>query len=188
MCDDAPMTLWSDNWRTVIDLFTEAVGSVHPDQWDASTTCDGWDVRDLVEHAIDYQRGYGAFLGADTAIQTPLGDDPAAAWVQIRTALIDIYETPGTLERRFDFLSIVPGTVGEQLIVPTADLLIHTWDLARSIGINVELPSEICEGVLSKMRAVEVAIRIPELYGPAVEPPPGADAQTQLLCFTGRRA
>lgn len=180
------MTIWSDKWRTVIDLFTDAVGSVRPEQWVAPTTCDSWTVRQLVEHTIDYQRGYGAFLDADPNIQTPLGEDPTVAWAIVRAALIKVYESPGTLDRRFDFLPR-PGSVGQQLIVPTADLLIHTWDLARSIGINEELPSEICDGVLSTMQEVEDAIRIPEWYGPATEPPPNADAQTRLLCFAGRK-
>jgi uncharacterized protein (TIGR03083 family) len=31
-------------------------------------------------------------------------------------------------------------------------------------------------------------MRSPRAFGPAVEPPPGADAQTELLAFLGRRA
>lgn len=31
-------------------------------------------------------------------------------------------------------------------------------------------------------------IRMPGVFGPKVEPPPGADLQTRLLCFTGRPA
>jgi uncharacterized protein (TIGR03086 family) len=170
----------------VIDLFTEGVEAVQLHQWNAPTPCDGWDVRTLVEHAVDYQRGYGAALGADQAVHTALGEDPAGSWSAIRSALIDIYGAPGILERSFDFLPI-PGTVADQLIVPTADLLIHTWDLARAIGISDALPTDVCEGVLSAMRTLEESIRIPEWYGPAIEPPPGSDAQTLLLCFAGRQ-
>ena len=30
-------------------------------------------------------------------------------------------------------------------------------------------------------------IRFPGGFGPALDPPPGADGQTRLLCFLGRR-
>jgi hypothetical protein len=34
----------------------------------------------------------------------------------------------------------------------------------------------------------EEALRAPGVLGPALEPPPGADAQTKLLAYLGRRA
>jgi uncharacterized protein (TIGR03086 family) len=181
------MPLWIDNWKTVIGLFTEKVDAVRPDQWASPTPCAEWDVTALVSHAVDYQRGYGVFLDAGPGIETELGADPAKAWTQIRPALVGAYDAPGALDRRFDFLAVFPGTVAEQVIVPTADLLIHTWDLARAIGADETLPADICEGVLAGMRLVEETIRIPELYGPALEAAPGADAQAQLLAFASRK-
>jgi uncharacterized protein (TIGR03086 family) len=176
-----------ENWNTVVELFTRRLGEVEADQWAAPTPCSEWDVRSLVEHAIDYQRGYGRFLGAGPGIETKLADDPAGAWDDVRNALVAAYGAPGALDRTFDFLvGLADGKVAEQIIVPTLDLLFHTWDLARAIGANEALPPDVCADVLEAMRGVEKLIRIPEWYGPAIEPPPGADVQTQLLSFAGR--
>jgi uncharacterized protein (TIGR03086 family) len=176
-----------ENWKTVVELFTRRLGEVETDQFAAPTPCSEWDVRSLVEHAIDYQRGYGRYLGAGLGIEAELGDDPAGTWDDVRNALVAAYGAPGALDRTFDFLvGLADGTVAEQIIVPTVDLLLHTSDLARAIGAEETLPSDVCADVLEAMRGVEELIRIPEWYGPAFEPPPGADVQTQLLAFAGR--
>jgi uncharacterized protein (TIGR03086 family) len=175
-----------DDWKTVVALFTENIDSVRHNQWGTPTICPDWDVRALVEHAVDYQRGYGLYLGAGDGIDAELGDDPAAAWGQVSSALIAAYDTPGALARSFDFIPFLT-TVAEQIIVPTTDLLIHTWDLAHAIGADETMPSEVCEEVLAEMQRVEEIIRIPDWYGDAIEPPADADAQTRLLCFAGRK-
>ncbi len=68
----------------------------------------------------------------------------------------------------------------------TAGTLVHTWDLARAAGIDERLDET---AVLRAQQAVEPlgdAIRAGNTFGPAVEPPAGADAQTRLLCYLGR--
>ena len=35
---------------------------------------------------------------------------------------------------------------------------------------------------------MDAMIRQPSVFGPKVEPPNGADVQTEFLCFLGRRA
>ena len=189
-CQDVRVPGWVDDWTRMTERFATALLSVEPSQWDAPTPCSDWNVRQLVEHAIDYQRAYGVYLGAGHGIETEIGDDPVAAWSAIAGALRDVYARPGVLDQSFEFLRVfepvVPDSVQYQLIVPTLDLTMHTWDLARAIGADESLPTDICARIIGPFTAVEHLWRIPELYGPAVVPPPDADIQTQLLSFAGR--
>ncbi len=68
------------------------------------------------------------------------------------------------------------------------DALIHTWDLARAIGADATLPEALCAIQLEALQAIpEAFLRQPGRFDAALEPPPGANAQTRLLCYTGRQ-
>jgi uncharacterized protein (TIGR03086 family) len=76
-------------------------------------------------------------------------------------------------------------------MICTPDVLIHTWDLARAAGLDEVLdPGEVARnvaGVEAMDPTVEEAMRDSGHYGPRVEVPADADAQTRLLAFMGRR-
>jgi uncharacterized protein (TIGR03086 family) len=176
-----------DRWCELSELFTKRLSEVRPEQWAASTPCEEWDVRALAEHAVAYQWGYLAALGESDGVDPDLGRDPLGAWSAVSSALRAAYARPGAMDRTFDFLTpIVPGTIREQIIVPTNDLLIHTWDIARAIGADESLPVETCEAVFAAIQPLEAVIRIPEWYGPARDSVPDSSVQIQLLRFTGR--
>ena len=67
-----------------------------------------------------------------------------------------------------------------------ADLVIHAWDLSRATGIDERLDPDDVHQVLEALRPLGDKLRGPGAFGPAVEPPPGADEQAQLLAFLGR--
>ncbi|NNE11947.1 MAG: TIGR03086 family protein [Ilumatobacter sp.] len=182
------MTAPVDRWREVAELFRARLSLVEHDQWTAVTPCADWDVRALVDHAVGYQWAYLNALDSNTAADAAgPDDDPVASWATVHAALAAAYERPDVLESSFDFLTpIVPGTIAAQIVVPLADLLIHTWDLSRAIDTDESLPEETCDFVLAAMRDVEHLIRIPEWYGEAIEPPPSASPVVQLMSFTGR--
>ena len=68
----------------------------------------------------------------------------------------------------------------------TADLLMHTWDLARATGQDETLDPERCASMLEGMEPMENLLRGSGQYGPRVEVPEDADPQTQLIAFIGR--
>jgi uncharacterized protein (TIGR03086 family) len=69
----------------------------------------------------------------------------------------------------------------------TADVFMHTWDLARATGQDERLDPVRCAQLLEGMIPMETAIRTSGHYGPRVEVPDDADAQTRMLAFIGRR-
>lgn len=69
----------------------------------------------------------------------------------------------------------------------SGDTLFHAWDLARATGQDENLDPAACEHVLTVLGPLDAGIRGPGWFADKIEPPAGADPQTRLLCFGGRR-
>jgi hypothetical protein len=68
-----------------------------------------------------------------------------------------------------------------------ADLVPHTWDLARTAKVDERLdPTLVKHTMLTWKGLPEAALRMPGMMGAAVKPAPGSDAQTKMLNFLGR--
>jgi uncharacterized protein (TIGR03086 family) len=113
------------------------------------------------------------------------GEDPAASYTAARDLALDTLTD--------EYLSqTVQGPMGEtpldQLVgtILANDVLIHTWDLAKSAGIDVTLDPQLVEAALNGLEPLDAIIRQERVFGPKVEPPASADMQTKLICFVGR--
>jgi uncharacterized protein (TIGR03086 family) len=70
----------------------------------------------------------------------------------------------------------------------TMDVLVHTWDLARAIGADERLDADSVRQSYEALKPMDAMIRQPNVFGPKLDPPVGADLQTEFLYFLGRRA
>ena len=72
------------------------------------------------------------------------------------------------------------------------DLLIHSWDLACSIGADDALPPDVVAATTEGLHHVPPDLLRgtnplgQKMMGPAVEVPDDASAQDKMLAFTGR--
>ena len=69
----------------------------------------------------------------------------------------------------------------------TGDVLVHTWDLARATGQDEVLDPAEVRRMFDGIEDHDEAMRESGHYGPKVTVPDGADDQTRLLAFLGRR-
>jgi uncharacterized protein (TIGR03086 family) len=179
-----------DHWKVILGVFGQVVGQLGDDQWDLSTPCPDWTIRELLDHVVEFQRSMIGQLDAPDTINTPLGDDPRAGWRSVSTALEAAVDGAGALDQAI-VSPFSDAPFRESIMIPTVDLVFHTWDLARAAGIDVTLPEQTCAAVYELMLPFDEAIRqsagYPDGYADKVESPAGADIQTQLLCFGGRR-
>ena len=82
---------------------TKVAGAVS--KLDAPTSCDGWDVRTLMNHMLQTQRYFvGAARGEDVSppVGTPpdlVSDDPRADFDQARAETVKTFEEPGVIEK-----------------------------------------------------------------------------------------
>ena len=168
--------------------FDARVRAVTPSQWEAETPCQGWTARDLLTHVVQNHRGVIASVrGGDSR---PLGavEDPKQAWEDASLAIIEITADPEAAATEVDGPTgkIPAGQAIGQFM--TMDVLVHTWDLARAIGADERLDEEFVRQAYETLKPMDAMIRQPQVFGPKLEPPAGADLQTEFLYFLGRKA
>jgi uncharacterized protein (TIGR03086 family) len=178
----------AEEWREIGGAFTARVDGVGPERWGAPAPVAGWVARDVVRHLVDW---FPAFLesgsGVRLAVWASVDDDPAAAWHELDRGVRALLEDPETSTKVLSNPHI--GDVPLDRAVSqffAADVFMHTWDLARATGQDDRLDPARCEQLLAGMIPIEGAMRASGQYGPPVDVPPDADAQTRLLGFIGR--
>lgn len=170
-----------DIWNSSADAFTARFEAISEDQWSASTPCDGWSVKELVDHAVGVQCQFaGGLVGAEIAE----GADWPTAREAIRAALTNESALEGMTE--MGPMGTVPKTV--PFGIAASDLLIHSWDLARAIGADETLPAgPVAATHAGLQRFPEQAMRGENMFGPAIDCAEDADEQTKMLSFAGRK-
>jgi uncharacterized protein (TIGR03086 family) len=169
--------------------FTDRVLGVPDGRWDAPAPVEGWVARDVVRHLVEW---FPAFLEGGTGIRLqpgpPVDEDPARAWLAQRDAVQALIDDPAAADRvlRNPHLGEVPLPQAVDRFY-TADVFMHTWDLARATGQAETLDPEMCEELYQGMLPMDDILRASGQYGPRVAVPDTADAQTRLLGFIGRQ-
>ena len=126
-------------WNEVADQISDA-------DWEKPTTCADWTVRDLVDHAMHWQAMGAGVFGASV---TPEDD-----WATVQPALSAALNDPANLEGNAEQFGNMPKQGVAGMIV--GDLLVHSWDLARSLGVDDTLPAEAAQATLMGLQ------RLPE--------------------------
>ncbi|MET7934389.1 TIGR03086 family metal-binding protein [Streptomyces sp. NPDC005322] len=176
-----------------LDLFTDRVHAIGPDQWDDPTPCTEWTVRDLVNHLTVEQMWVPPLVhdGSSVADQGDalegdlLGEDPVAAWDAAADAARAVFRESGALERTVG-LSYGESRATDYCAQMTADATVHAWDLSRAIGADERLPKPLVDFSVREVAPYAADLEESGLFAAPVEAPAGADAQTKLLALLGR--
>jgi uncharacterized protein (TIGR03086 family) len=172
----------------LLDLFergTDWTASKIPaatDKLDDGTPCEQWDVRRLLDHMIDSQQYFaGTARGEEMSLPNPsppprIGDDPVAAYAQIRDETVRAYSGPGVVEK-----------TGPLLGIAFVDQLVHGWDLARATGQDAEMPDDLASAAFAMIEGRLTEENRGPGFKPPVAVPDDASAQDKLLAYTGRR-
>ncbi|MGB7450311.1 MAG: TIGR03086 family metal-binding protein [Ornithinimicrobium sp.] len=157
-------------------------------RWDAPTPVRGWVAQDVLGHLLGWFPG---FLEAGSGVRLPAGpaleQDPDGAWRAQADAVQRVLDDPETTGRMFSnpHTGDLPLTQAVDLFY-TADVFMHTWDLARATGQEDTLDPGLCAQMLTGMEPMEELIRSSGQYGPRVAVAEDASAQDRLLGFIGR--
>lgn len=161
--------------------FGEVVDAVT--DWDAPTPVPEWRARDVVAHLTTWLPG---LLGS-CGVALPVGDvgDPVGSWHQQTAAVQTLLDERGDEEVTHEFLGT--KTIADLLaMVYLGDVFMHTWDLARSNGLDDGLDPDVCHEMVTGMAQMEDVIRNSGHYGPAWPGDPGPDPVRRLMAFIGR--
>ena len=184
-----------EKYQRATDGFDAVIRAVPAEKWEAQSPCTEWQARDVAGHVIGIQE---MVLGWASTGERPsldwtknrerAGADPVAVWSQARDTMLAAL-TPEALERK-----VQSGLMGEvplrqllQLFI--GDTVIHTWDLAQATGQQVRLDPQIVSELFTATKAAPPdMLRSAGGFGPELPAPEGADEQTRLLAFLGRKA
>ncbi|MGQ0846972.1 MAG: TIGR03086 family metal-binding protein [Sporichthyaceae bacterium] len=175
-----------DRYRGLADDLTARVMSARPNAWDNPSPCEGWTALQVMDHVIGNSRAALDRLHNREHVSRPV-TDVVAEWStarnQVEQALLDPTQAAAPVETPFGAMPF-ETFVGRFMCL---DMLVHTWDVARATGGDEQIDAEAAAAALAQLRPLDAQLRSPGLFGPAVEPPPGADVVVELMCFVGRK-
>jgi uncharacterized protein (TIGR03086 family) len=178
----------AEEFREIGGRFGDLVAGVRPEQWDGPSPVAEWTTRDVVRHLVEW---FPPFLAGGAGVELPVGpsvdEDPAGAWGNLQDAVQALLDDPASAGRVLSNPHIgeipLPQAVSQFF---TADVFMHSWDLARASGQNDDLDPARCVEMLAGMEPIEKLMRDSGQYGPRVPVAVDSDAQTKLLGFIGR--
>lgn len=137
------------NRRLIADL----LDGLEERDWEAATLCRGWTVRHVAAHLLQPMLiGFGRFLL--TSLRCRGDTDRTVDHVARRLARLPREEITGVLRARADEQAS-PRRVGPW--GPYADTCIHLRDIARPLGMEVDLPPHQWAALLDYLTSAEVA-------------------------------
>lgn len=182
-----------DLYRRAVDQFGGFVTQVKDEQWSSSTPCTDWDVRALVNHIVNENLWAPPLLDGKTIEEVGdrfdgdvLGDDPKQTWKQASEEAIAAVSQGGALDTTVHLsFGDFPGDGYVSQVL--TDHVIHAWDLARGIGANDELDTELVQFAWDYLEPQADAWRSAGALGDKVDVDESADTQTKLLAIAGRK-
>ena len=175
-----------ERYRSVADGLSARVAAVPEGAWSNPSPCEEWTAHQIMDHVIGNARAVVDSMNGVEHV-TRQAQDIAGEWAKARAGVEEILADPTRASKE------IAGPMGpmpfEVLVGRFAcmDILIHTWDLARATGGDDKVDAEMAAHALEGLKPMDAMIRRPGLFGPAVEPPPGADPVIQLMAFCGRK-
>ncbi|MFD4366814.1 TIGR03086 family metal-binding protein [Rhodococcus sp. NPDC058521] len=178
---------WIELQRTAHHEFGARVDVVT--DWSAPTPDTEWDVTDLIRHVVVEQQWIPSLLAGKSlkeaeAAVVPLHGDMREEWRRYSESASKAWafaDPKAPVHLSF-------GTVETEYYLrqQTADVTIHTWDLARASDTDEALDATLVEAVWADMNEQRDMLAQSGLFAPPVELPEDASLQEKLIALTGR--
>jgi uncharacterized protein (TIGR03086 family) len=176
-----------------LDSARHAVAGVADDQWDLTSDCEDWTVRELVNHIVTGNY-WAAELASGLTIEQVgdrldgdvLGTHPLQVYDDSSLVAAAVFRAPDAMEKPCAVsYGPVPGEVycGHRFL----DVLIHGWDVASSTGQDTSLEPELVEACFEVIEPQMDMLAGSGMFGTRQDVPDDADRQRQLLAMLGRR-
>jgi uncharacterized protein (TIGR03086 family) len=161
-----------------LDQAGDVLAAVHQDQLGQPTPCADWDVAQLVGHLVEAPARFLQMARGEQP-DWSAGPEPAAEnWVtDFRSNADDLLH---------HWHQAGPDADAGQVDWQTAEIAVHTWDVARATGQSPRLLPEVAERALAFLSGALTPENRGEVFGPAVSVPDDAPAYDRLAAFAGR--
>jgi uncharacterized protein (TIGR03086 family) len=159
------------------------------------TPCRAWTLYGLLAHMATQHYGFAAASrgDADPAVWKlrDLGDDPVKAYIESAEHVLDAFAQPGVADRTFPLAEFGPDAAfpGAQAVsFHFIDYVVHTWDVAKSLGTPVSFTPTVLEAAEAVAQVVptgEVRTTPGTPFAPDI-PWSGNDPLDRILAHLGR--
>jgi uncharacterized protein (TIGR03086 family) len=175
-------------------IATSVLRAVRPDQWTAPSPCEGWTVRDVVNHMVGGAKmvsvclsGRGA--GVNFYVDHLRDLDPVETYVAESAAAVAVYRADPSL---IDTTMPMPwgeATGSAVAAMFMGDHFVHAWDVAKATGQSTDLDPVMAEVVRRfALEYVDVGQRRgPEMFDEERAAPTRASAADRLAAYLGRK-
>ncbi len=142
---------------TSVDLVARA----RPADMARPTPCADWTLHGLVTHMAAQHYGFAAAAAGDgdPARWRPrrLGSDPVADYRAAAEAVLAAFAADGVAGRQFPLPEFAAGALfpaRQAVSFHFVDYVAHSWDVARTLGLEVSFAPDLLAAALSVARAV----------------------------------
>jgi uncharacterized protein (TIGR03086 family) len=181
--------------RASVELLTNA----QPSDMARPTPCADWTLHGLISHMAAQHYGFAAAAAGDGGLARwrprRLGADPVADYRAAAETVLAAFSAEGVLDRQFP-LPEFPGApvfpARQAVSFHFIDYVVHSWDVAKSLGLEVTFTPELLEAALPVAQAVpggESRLAPGAAFAPAVAWPagqPDGSPLDQIVAILGR--
>jgi uncharacterized protein (TIGR03086 family) len=176
--------------RSALALAAAQVGTLRPDDLTSPTPCAGWRLADLLAHMIGQHHGFADAIrasGAPAEAYAPVPFDQEA-WRSSVDLLVDAVATADLDQRVLvTELGTTPVAIRYAVAAQLLDTVVHTWDVARAVGLNFVPPPDLLAATAAVAEAIPDTARGPGRAFASRLPRPNSP-WPDLLASVGRHA
>jgi uncharacterized protein (TIGR03086 family) len=139
----------------------EVVARAEPADLTRPTPCADWTLHGLLTHMVAQHYGFAAASTGDRDLARwrarPLGKDPVATYRTASDHVLAAFAADGVLDRQFplpEFTSGSPFPAGQAISFHFIDYVVHSWDVARTLGLPVHFEPTLLDIALRVAQAV----------------------------------
>ena len=146
----------TDLWPMIHErraALADVVEGLSPEQWDASSLCTGWRVRDAVAHVIATAHTTPGSFFRDWASAGFRFHRFSAGQLESYAGLAPAELVSG-LRETTTLTSHPPGP----LQTPLSEVVVHSEDITRGVGVRMEVPTATLVAVLDFYRRTQLLI------------------------------
>jgi uncharacterized protein (TIGR03086 family) len=139
----------------------ELVGRARPADMARPTPCADWTLHGLISHMTAQHHGFAAAAGGDGDLARwrprRLGSDPVADYRASAETVLAAFSADGVLDRQFPLPEFAAGPnfpARQAVSFHFVDYVVHSWDVARALGLEVHFTRELLDAALQVAQAV----------------------------------
>lgn len=178
-----------------VRISVELAGQARAADLSRPTPCAAWTLYGLLAHMATQHYGFAAASRGEGELALwklrPLGDDPVGAYRASAEHVLAAFADDGVLDRMFPLPEFSSGThfpALQAISFHFIDYVVHSWDLAKTLGVEVEFEPELLDVALVVAKAVpgdQARLAPGAAFAPEIELP-GGSRLDEIVAILGR--